>query len=98
MFFDDFIDPRLDVADNRRKKTASALPCSPSPSASARVSTMLSCVNMKTPLNSAGGPVQKLVAFSAKRDQVGLCIVSKGGLYHNNRPCTDDQMASFVVI
>ena len=37
----------------------------------------LSCVNMKAPLKSAGGAVQKLVAFPAKRDQVGLCIVTK---------------------
>ena len=34
-------------------------------------------INMKAPLKSAGGPVQKLVAFPAKRDQVGLCIVTK---------------------
>ena len=27
---------------------------------------------------SAGGPVQNLVAFSTKRDQVGLCVVTKG--------------------
>ena len=38
---------------------------------------MLSCVNMKAPLKSAGEPVQKLVAFPTKRDQVGLCIVTK---------------------
>ena len=38
---------------------------------------MLSCVNMKAPLKSAGGAVQKLVAFPTKRDQVGLCIVTK---------------------
>jgi hypothetical protein len=38
---------------------------------------MPSCVNMKAPLKSAGEPVQKLVAFPAKRDQVGLGIVTK---------------------
>jgi hypothetical protein len=38
---------------------------------------MLSCVNMKAPLKSAGEPVQKLVAFPAKRDQVGLCVITK---------------------
>jgi hypothetical protein len=29
-------------------------------------------------LESAGGPVQMLVAFPAKRDQVGLYVVAKG--------------------
>jgi hypothetical protein len=38
---------------------------------------MLSRLNMKAPLKSGGGPVQKLVAFPTKRDQVGLCIVTK---------------------
>jgi hypothetical protein len=38
---------------------------------------MLSCVNMKAPLKSGGEPVQNLVAFPAKRDQVDLCIVTK---------------------
>jgi hypothetical protein len=37
---------------------------------------MLSCVNLKAPLKSAREPVQKLVEFPAKRDQVGLCIVA----------------------
>ena len=32
---------------------------------------------MKAPLKSAGEPVQKLVAFPTKRNQVGLCIVTK---------------------
>jgi hypothetical protein len=31
----------------------------------------------RAPLKSAGGPVQKLVAFPTNRDQVGLCIVTK---------------------
>ena len=39
---------------------------------------MLSCVNMKAPLKSAGEAVQKLVAFPTKRDQVSLSIVTKG--------------------
>ena len=38
---------------------------------------MLSCVNMEALLKSAGEAVQKLVAFPAKRDQVGLCVVTK---------------------
>jgi hypothetical protein len=36
-----------------------------------------SCVNIKAPLKSAGGPVQKLVAFPTERDQVGLYIATK---------------------